>query len=106
MDVTGFRDAAPRLLNHRRGHANTLVEERPSWSRSDWQGVSRNHGYSPGYGPYGVFETPLRGSSTQSQGYAIDLSHERRHHEIYLGDPRRTAPETLRTVVRHPIRPA
>lgn len=42
----------------------------------------------------------------QSQGYAIDLSPERRHHEIYLGDPRRTAPEKLRTVVRHPIRPA
>lgn len=41
----------------------------------------------------------------QSQGYAIDLSPERRHHEIYLSDPRRTAPEKLKTVVRHPIRP-
>lgn len=40
------------------------------------------------------------------QGYAVDFSHERRHHEIYLGDPRRSAPERLRTVVRHPIRPA
>ena len=28
------------------------------------------------------------------------------HHEIYLGDPRRTAPEKLRTVLRQPIRPA
>ena len=27
-----------------------------------------------------------------------------RHHEIYLGDPRRTAPERLKTVLRHPIR--
>ncbi len=26
-----------------------------------------------------------------------------RHHEIYLGDPRRTAPERLRTVIRHPV---
>jgi hypothetical protein len=26
-----------------------------------------------------------------------------RHHEIYLGDPRRTAPERLRTVVRQPV---
>ena len=41
----------------------------------------------------------------ESQGYAIDLSPQRRHHEIYLGDPRRTAPEKLKTVVRHPIRP-
>jgi hypothetical protein len=26
-----------------------------------------------------------------------------RHHELYLGDPRRSAPERLRTVLRHPI---
>lgn len=29
-----------------------------------------------------------------------------RHHEIYLGDPRRTAPERLRTILRQPVRPA
>lgn len=28
-----------------------------------------------------------------------------KHHEIYLSDPRRTAPEKLRTVIRQPIRP-
>lgn len=28
-----------------------------------------------------------------------------RHHEIYLGDPRRVAPERLRTILRHPIEP-
>lgn len=27
-----------------------------------------------------------------------------RHHEIYLGDPRRTAPERLRTILRQPVR--
>ena len=26
------------------------------------------------------------------------------HHEIYLSDPRRTAPERLRTVIRQPVR--
>ncbi len=26
-----------------------------------------------------------------------------KHHEIYLGDPRRSKPEKLRTVLRHPI---
>lgn len=30
----------------------------------------------------------------------------RRHHEIYLSDPRRIAPEKLKTVIRHPIRRA
>jgi len=28
------------------------------------------------------------------------------HHEIYLGDPRRSQPERLRTVLRQPVRPA
>jgi hypothetical protein len=28
-----------------------------------------------------------------------------RHHEIYLGDPRRSAPEKLRTILRQPIEP-
>ena len=27
------------------------------------------------------------------------------HHEIYLGDPRRTAPEKLRTILPQPVRP-
>jgi hypothetical protein len=28
------------------------------------------------------------------------------HHEIYLGDPRKTAPEKLKTLLRQPVRPA
>jgi hypothetical protein len=28
-----------------------------------------------------------------------------KHHEIYLGDPRRTAPEKLRTIIRQPVGP-
>ena len=39
----------------------------------------------------------------EGQGYKIDISSTRHHHEIYLSDPRRTAPEKLKTVLRHPI---
>lgn len=39
-----------------------------------------------------------------AQGYAVDFSDQRRHHEIYLSDPRKTAPEKYKTVLRHPIR--
>ena len=42
----------------------------------------------------------------QAKGYEPDFSDVRRHHEIYLSDARRTAPEKLRTVIRHPIREA
>lgn len=38
------------------------------------------------------------------QGYALDISDTRHHHEIYLNDARKTAPEKLKTVIRHPIR--
>ncbi len=40
----------------------------------------------------------------EAQGLLCDLSDERKHHEIYLGDPRRAAPEKMRTVLRHPVR--
>jgi hypothetical protein len=35
--------------------------------------------------------------------YVSDINGTRRHHEIYLNDPRKTAPEKLKTVIRHPI---
>ncbi|MCR4893845.1 MAG: GyrI-like domain-containing protein [Eubacteriales bacterium] len=37
-------------------------------------------------------------------GYENDFSDERRHHEIYLTDARRTAPDKMKTVIRHPVR--
>ena len=39
-----------------------------------------------------------------AKGYANDFSDVRLHHEIYLSDARRTAPEKQKTVIRHPIR--
>jgi len=36
-------------------------------------------------------------------GYKNDISDTRKHHEIYLSDPRKAAPEKLKTVIRHPI---
>ena len=38
------------------------------------------------------------------QGYCLDITAARMHHEIYLSDARKVAPEKRRTVVRHPIR--
>lgn len=38
------------------------------------------------------------------QGYALDITKDRFHHEIYLSDARRTAPERLKTVIRHPVK--
>lgn len=40
----------------------------------------------------------------KEQGYELDMNTGRYHHEIYLSDPRRCAPEKIKTVIRHPIR--
>ncbi len=37
-------------------------------------------------------------------GYEEDFTENRFHHEIYFSDPRRCAPEKLKTVIRHPIK--
>lgn len=39
-----------------------------------------------------------------ANGYQLDISESRYHHEIYLSDPRKCAVEKLKTVVRHPIK--
>lgn len=39
-------------------------------------------------------------------GYENDFSDTRLHHEIYLSDARRVAPEKLKTVIRHPVKKA
>ncbi|MDD4371942.1 MAG: GyrI-like domain-containing protein [Anaerostipes sp.] len=40
----------------------------------------------------------------QQQGYELDITDTRYHHEIYLSDPRRCDVEKLKTVVRHPVK--
>jgi hypothetical protein len=55
-------------------------------------------------GPYSA-EPPTRDrlmAFVTGSGYRISG----RHHEIYLSDPRRTAPEKLRTILRYPVGPS
>ena len=40
----------------------------------------------------------------EKKGYELDISDKRLHHEIYLSDARKVAPDKLKTVIRHPIR--
>lgn len=40
----------------------------------------------------------------RENGYANDLNEQRLHHEIYMTDARKTAPEKWKTVIRHPIK--
>lgn len=40
----------------------------------------------------------------RENGYELDITDNRFHHEIYLSDPRRCDVSRLKTVIRHPIR--
>ena len=40
----------------------------------------------------------------KENGYTNDITGKRRHHEIYLSDARKVAPEKWKTVIRHPIK--
>lgn len=40
----------------------------------------------------------------EENGYKTDINENRKHHEIYLSDPRKVAPEKMKTVIRHPIK--
>lgn len=40
----------------------------------------------------------------EKNGYVTDITDQRHHHEIYMSDARRVAPEKLKTVIRQPIK--
>ncbi|MCI8671222.1 MAG: transcriptional regulator [Bacilli bacterium] len=40
----------------------------------------------------------------QGNGYELDITDSRYHHEIYLSDPRKCDVSKLKTVIRHPIK--
>lgn len=52
-------------------------------------------------GPYS--EEPRRLAKLQAYLDGHGYRFRGRHHQIYLGDPRRARPEKLRTVLRHPV---
>lgn len=46
----------------------------------------------------------IMNSYLEQNGYENDFSEKRLHHEIYLSDARKVAPEKWKTVIRHPIK--
>ena len=58
---------------------------------------------------YGSFDdepatVSLMDMHIKASGYVNDFTSTRLHHEIYLSDPRKTALEKCKTVIRHPIK--
>ena len=56
-------------------------------------------------GPYDSEPATIQTLKTfiTDSGYKLDLSENRKHHELYLSDPRKTSPDKLKTIIRYPI---
>lgn len=57
-------------------------------------------------GPYDAEGTTISAMEdfAAKNGFVLDCGDMRRHHEIYLSDARKCAPERLKTVIRIPVR--
>ncbi len=90
-----FDDAVSRVRSGKNPAALDLVH----WGKY-CEGLAAQIMYIGAYTDEGPTIQALHEYITR-QGYLLDG----KHHEIYLGDPRRSAPEKLKTVIRQPIRP-
>jgi hypothetical protein len=88
-----YCDAVQQLMQKR----PSLALERVRWERfQEGLCIQMMH-----IGPYA--DEPL--TLEKMEAFACENGYRFRgkHHEIYLGDPRRAKPENLRTVLRHPV---
>ena len=86
-----------RALRDTREHAGTAAAARLRFAPfAEGTSIQTTH-----VGPY--HEEPRTMARMQSFAAENGYRYRGKHHEIYLGDPRRAAPTKLRTVIRHPV---
>ena len=96
-----------------RGDFNWAVEEASRKKKSDFSAVeflTYDEGLCVQCMHIGSFDSEpetvaLMHEYMEKQGYVLDISDKRLHHEIYLSDARKVEPDKLKTVIRHPIVP-
>ncbi len=77
----------------------------PALSRAKFQSFHEGRSAQKMYfGPYSAEGSTIEmiHKFIKEQGYAFDGLLQK-HHEIYLSDPRRTAPDKLKTIIRQPV---
>lgn len=108
-----------------RGAREALQKKKPELDLSTTAFVTLDEGLCAQIMHVGPYDTEpesigVLNDFVKDQGYVTDIQEPsgvmtaadvetmlrscRMHHEIYLGDPRKTKPENLRTVIRHPVR--
>ncbi len=93
-------DAAVTEVRRKRGDAAALTRLRLEWFE-EGQCVQAMH-----VGPYATEPVTVErmAAFARERGYQDLVGAGGKHHEIYLGDPRRAEPARLKTVLRHPVR--
>ena len=83
----------------------SVAEKKPGLDLGAVHVLDLDEGHSVQFlfiGPY-LEEAPVIEELHHVYLPAHGLTPRGRHHEIYLSDPRRTAPATLRTILRQPV---
>ena len=62
-----------------------------------------DNGYISNITPLRSVETLDLMPRTARENGSLVISDKRRHHEVYLSDPRKVVTEKMRTIIRHPI---
>lgn len=83
-------------LQRKKGEGNALIEGLRLERWDEGLSIQIMH-----IGPYSQERATIEkmDAFAQEEGYQP----HGKHHEIYLGDPRRAKPENLRTILRHPV---
>lgn len=90
-------DVASAMAVARRKHPNPALSRLMVMTLREGHAIEAMH-----VGPYATEPETLERMAASAA--AAGLEPHGAHHEIYLGDPRRTAPDRLRTVLRQPVR--
>lgn len=92
----------PALVEAARGEI-AAKKDLPGVARLRWERFHEGMAVQTLYlGPYAGEGPTIAGLHAYIEGLGKQL--HGKHHEIYLSDPRRTAPEKLKTIIRQPFR--
>ena len=101
-----LEQAGASIVSHEDDAALLVFTEAPAWSVP---GDACRAGATLPDTPSATVDEVVAALAAQAPGTAsapVDITvdgHAGKHHEIYLGDPRRSAPEKLRTIIRQPV---
>jgi len=98
VDQTVF-EAAKAVFSHKKKNLDLSKARFVTWQEGLCVQVMHTGPYEDEPASVAKIDAYIR-----ENGLYQDIGETRRHHEIYLGDPRKTEPAKRKTIIRHPVR--